>query len=75
MDQSFLPVAGLIFSFMVLHSEGRISHAILDVFEKEPLPTDSELWTRPDITLTPHISPGLVDMDQVLLASLVFIAM
>ncbi|XP_076229771.1 glyoxylate/hydroxypyruvate reductase A [Nomia melanderi] len=33
-----------------------ISGAILDVFEKEPLPKDSKLWTLPHVTLSPHIS-------------------
>lgn len=35
---------------------GRIRCAILDVFEEEPLPTDSPLWRRQDIFITPHIS-------------------
>ena len=55
-----------------MYSEGWISHAILDVFEKEPLPTDSELWARQDVTITPHISGGFFDHDQVLLAIFVF---
>lgn len=33
-----------------------LSHAVLDVFESEPLGTDSILWDNPNITILPHIS-------------------
>lgn len=36
--------------------KGFISWAILDVFEKEPLPTDDPLWTHPQVIITPHVS-------------------
>jgi phosphoglycerate dehydrogenase-like enzyme len=35
---------------------GRLSGALLDVFEREPLPADSDLWTAPRLLLTPHVS-------------------
>jgi phosphoglycerate dehydrogenase-like enzyme len=36
--------------------EGRIGAAALDVFESEPLPRESELYTFNNVILTPHIS-------------------
>jgi glyoxylate/hydroxypyruvate reductase A len=33
-----------------------IDHAVLDVFEHEPLSENSELWQNPNITILPHIS-------------------
>ena len=33
-----------------------IAHAILDVFEEEPLPADHPIWQEENITITPHTS-------------------
>ena len=36
--------------------EGRISGAVLDVFDAEPLPKSSPLWSTPNLVLIPHCS-------------------
>jgi phosphoglycerate dehydrogenase-like enzyme len=35
---------------------GQISGAVLDVFDQEPLPAHSPLWTTPNLVIMPHIS-------------------
>ena len=35
---------------------GRLSGAVVDVFDAEPLPADSPLWDEPNLILSPHSS-------------------
>jgi phosphoglycerate dehydrogenase-like enzyme len=35
---------------------GRLARAFLDVFEEEPLPADSPLWSTPNLHIMPHAS-------------------
>ncbi|MFY9263702.1 MAG: D-2-hydroxyacid dehydrogenase [Actinomycetaceae bacterium] len=43
---------------------GQVSHAIVDVFEEEPLPSGDWRWEDSRVTVTPHIS-ALTTLDDV----------
>ena len=43
-------------ALMTALEEGQLRHAVLDVFDEEPLPETSPLWAHPSITVLPHIS-------------------
>jgi phosphoglycerate dehydrogenase-like enzyme len=39
---------------------GQLAGAALDVFDTEPLPSDSPLWSMPDVLLSPHMSGDFI---------------
>ncbi|MBY4598280.1 glyoxylate/hydroxypyruvate reductase A [bacterium BD-1] len=41
---------------MAALDSARLSGAVLDVFEQEPLPPDDALWRHPRVLVTPHIA-------------------
>lgn len=43
-------------ALLEMQETGHLRHAQLDVFSTEPLPPDSPLWDRHDVTITPHIA-------------------
>ena len=42
---------------------GSIAGAALDVFEVEPLPADSPLWSMPNVLVSPHMSGDYVGFE------------
>ena len=51
---------------------GHLSGAVLDVFDPEPLPADSCLWSAPNLVVTPHVSADDGDSYVPLTLALVF---
>ena len=58
-------------SIVTALENGWIGGAILDVFEAEPLPTESRLWDMPNVVVSPHVSAVTFasDVAQVLQAN------
>jgi phosphoglycerate dehydrogenase-like enzyme len=48
-------------------AQGRIAGAALDVFENEPLPAESPLWSVPRLIVSPHMSGDFLECRQALI--------
>ena len=46
-------------ALQVLLRSGHLAGAALDVFQQEPLPRDSTLWTCPRLLITPHVAGNM----------------
>jgi len=53
-------------------ASGRLAGAVLDVFDPEPLPADSPLWTTPKLVVMPHCSSDDLERYLPLTLDLVF---
>jgi D-2-hydroxyacid dehydrogenase (NADP+) len=51
-------------ALMAALREGRIAGAGMDVFEAEPLPPDSPLWSLPNVFITPHVGGYIVEYED-----------
>ncbi len=47
---------------------GTIAGAALDVFDTEPLPVDSPLWSMPNVLVSPHMSGDYTGFENVMMA-------
>ncbi len=52
--------------------QDELSGAILDVFDPEPLPADSDLWVTPNLLVTPHCSSDDLNLYIPMTLDLVF---
>jgi phosphoglycerate dehydrogenase-like enzyme len=53
------PSAGVFQTARRMSTQG--GGAILDVFDPKPLPAESDLWTTPNLLITPHCSSDDLD--------------
>ena len=51
-------------AFLAALNNGKISSAVIDVYDREPLPADSPLWTANNVIMMPHVTAD--DEDQYL---------
>lgn len=56
-------------ALLALLNNEHLTHAVLDVFDIEPLPQESILWQHPKITILPHISAPTNNESAVLIVA------
>jgi phosphoglycerate dehydrogenase-like enzyme len=49
-------------------ADGSLSGAVLDVFDPEPIPPESQLWDSPRLVITPHVALDALDYTDRMLA-------
>ncbi len=49
-------------------SNGSLGGAVLDVFDPEPIPAESQLWDSPRLIITPHVALDALDYTDRMLA-------
>ena len=47
-------------------ASGQLRGAAVDVFEQEPLPSDSPLWNVPNLLVTPHVAGNSLDYQRLI---------
>ena len=61
MPSAHITLARLETAVIAALQDGRLGGAYLDVFETEPLPADSPLWSLKNVILTPHVADSVPD--------------
>lgn len=55
-------------ALMARLADGSLGGAVLDVFDPEPIPPESQLWDSPGLIITPHVALDALDYTDHMLA-------